>query len=125
MVHALGDLNREKRLATRERQAALELDLARERCASLERWLGEPAQQDLIHTRAGELRQRDQQLLREVQRERGERNQVREMRQELARCPEQERELKLEVRSLEFRELQRDAGLQRELGTHARAAPGA
>jgi Ti-type conjugative transfer relaxase TraA len=115
VVHAIGDLHREKRLVTHERQAALELDLARERCESFERWLGEPAQRDLIHTRAGELRSRDQQLLREVQRERGERDQVREMCQELARCPEQERELKLEGRSLEFRELQRDAGLQRDL----------
>ena len=63
------------------------------------------------------MRQHDQQLLRELQRERGEREQVREMRQELTRCPEQERELELNGRSLEFRELQRDAGLQRDLGT--------
>ena len=116
-IHAIGDLNREKQLSTRERQAALELDLARECCESLERWLEEPAQRNLIGERAGDLRQRDQQLLRELQRERGERDQVREMRQELARCPEQERELELSGRSLEFRELQRDTGLQREIGT--------
>ena len=116
VVHALGDLNREKQLATRERQAALELDQARERCASVERWLEEPAQRNLIGERAGELRQHDQQLLRELQRERGEREQVREMRQELTRCPQQERALELSGRSLEFRELQRDAGLQRDLG---------
>jgi len=116
-IHAIGDMNREKRLATHERHAALELDQARGRQQQLERWLEQPAQQELIRERAGELRQRDQQLLRELQRERGEREQVREMRQELARCPQQERELKLTGRSIELRELQRDAGLQRELGT--------
>ena len=70
--HALGDLNRDKRLSTRERQAALELESARGRCEQLERWLKEPAQQRLIGERVGELRQRDQRLLRELQQERDE-----------------------------------------------------
>jgi hypothetical protein len=52
VVHALGDLNREKQLGNRKRQAALELDRARERGASLGRWLEEPAQRNLIGERA-------------------------------------------------------------------------
>ena len=114
--HVLGDLNRDQRLSTRERQAALELESARGRCEQLERWLKEPAQQRLIGERVGELYQRDQRLLRELQQERDELGQVREMRQELARCPEQQRELKLKGRGLEARELIRDDGLKREIG---------
>ena len=109
--HAIGDLNRDERLSVRERQAALELDAVRERHQRLERWLEEPAQQSRIGGRAGEWRQRDRQLLRDLQQERGELNRVREMRLELERCPEQQRELRLEGRNLEGR----DRGLQREI----------
>jgi Ti-type conjugative transfer relaxase TraA len=111
-IHAIGDMNREKRLATHERQAKLELDQARERQQQLDRWLEQPAQQDLIRERAGELRQHDQQLMRELQQARGERDQLRELRLELGRSPEQQRELKLE-RGRDGRELLRNKDLQR------------
>ncbi len=115
--HALGDLNREKRLSTRERQAALELDAARGRHREIDLWLEEPAQQRLIGERLLELRQHDRELLGDLQRERGELVRGREMQLELARCPEQERELTREGRGLEVRELLRDDGLRREIGT--------
>jgi Ti-type conjugative transfer relaxase TraA len=114
--HALSDLNRDKRLSTRERQAALELESARGRCEQLERWLKEPAQQRVIGERVGELHQRDQRGLRELLQERNELGQVREMRHELAQCPQQQRELKLHGRTLEARELIHDEGLKREIG---------
>lgn len=115
-LHALGDLNRDKRLSTHERQAALELEAARGQCEQLERWLNEPARERLIGERAGELRQRDQELLRESQHEREQLGQAREMRHELAHCPQQQHELKLQGRALEARELIRDEGLRREIG---------
>lgn len=115
--HAISELNRDRRLRIHERQAALELESARGRYEQIERWLKEPAQQRLIGERAGELRQRDRQLLREVQQERRELGQVREMHHELAHYPGQERELKLRGRSLETRELIRDEGLRREIGS--------
>ncbi len=87
--YAFTDLNREKRLNTHERQTALELESARGRQQQIERWLEEPAQQRLIAERVGELRQRDQQLIRELRQERNELGQVREMRHELVLCPEQ------------------------------------
>lgn len=112
---ALGDLNRDKRLSGRERQAALELEAAREHRERLERRLEEPAQQRLINERAGEWRRRDRELLRDLQRERGELQLAREMRLELERCPEQQRALTLAGRSLKARELARDPGLQRAI----------
>jgi Ti-type conjugative transfer relaxase TraA len=115
-LHAIGGLNREKRLGTHERQAALELDLAREGRRQLDRWLGQPAQQELVRDKAGELRARDQQLLRELEQARGERDQVWEMCQELGRGREPRRELTLTGRSLEGRELLRDENLQRAIG---------
>lgn len=113
-IHAIGDLNREKRLVTHERQAKLELDQARERQQQIGRWLEQPVQQELIRERAGELRSHDQQLMRELQQVRGERDQIRELRLELGRSPEQQHELKLE-RSRDGRELLRDKDLQRTI----------
>jgi Ti-type conjugative transfer relaxase TraA len=115
--HALSDLNREKRLSIRERQAALELDSARERHRELDLWLQEPAQQRLIGERVQGLRQHDRGLLHDLQRERDVLVRGRELQLELTRCPGQERELKLEVHSLEIRELLRDESLQRTVGT--------
>ena len=115
--HALGDLNREQRLRTNERQAGLELDAAQGRYEQLERWLQEPAQRRLIGERLQELHQRDQQMLRELQQQRGELGRVREMHRELSQCPEPQRELKLQGRSLEVRQLMRDENLQRAIGT--------
>ena len=114
--YAFTDLNREKRLNTHERQTALELESARGRQQQIERWLEEPAQQRLIAERVGELRQRDQQLVRDQRQERSGLGQVREMRQELAHCPEQKRELTLKCRSLEVRELVSDESLKRAIG---------
>jgi Ti-type conjugative transfer relaxase TraA len=116
VIHVFGDLNREKQLRTLERQASLERQEALNRYVQIEHWLEQPAQQRQIYQRLQELRGQDRQLLRELQLARTERDQLRELQQELARCPEQERELKLQGRSFELRELQRDAGFQREIG---------
>jgi hypothetical protein len=116
MLYAFSDLHREKQPRTLERQTALELEAARGRRQQIERWLEEPAQRRLVIERVGELRQRDQQLVRELRQERSELAQVREIRHELAQCPEQQRELKLEGRSLKADELIRDEGLKQAIG---------
>jgi Ti-type conjugative transfer relaxase TraA len=115
-LHALGDLNRDKRLSAREREAALELEAAQGRQQQIDHWLGEPAQQRLIAERVGELRRHDQELVRELRQERSVLNQVRAMQQELALCPEQQRELTLKTRSLEAGELVGDESLKRDIG---------
>jgi len=115
-LHALGDINREKRLSSQEREAALELGAAYGRQQQIDRWLMEPAQQSLIAERVGELRRHDQELVGELRQERSVLAQVREMRQELALYPEQERKLTLQARSLDAGELVGDASLKRDIG---------
>lgn len=116
MWHALNNLGRERELSAREREAALELEAAQGRQQQIDRWLGEPAQQRLIAERVGELRRHDQELVHDLRQERSGLAQVREMRQELALCPEQKRELTLQARSLDAGELLRDASLKRDIG---------
>ena len=122
--HALGDLTATSGSAPASGRRRSNWTRRAGAASSSSAGLKEPAQQRLIGERVGELRQRDQRLLRELQQERDELGQVREMRQELARCPEQQRELKLKGRGLEARELIRDDGLKREIGADARATPG-
>lgn len=117
VIHAFGDINREKQFTIRERQAALELDGAQRRYQQIEQQLEQPAQQHRIYQRMQELRGHDRELLRDLLQARNDRDQLRELQQELARSPQQERELKLQGRSFELKELQRDAGLQCEVTT--------
>jgi Ti-type conjugative transfer relaxase TraA len=114
--HTISNLGRERGLSARERETALELEAAQGRQQQIDRWLGEPAQQRLIAERVGELRQHDQELVRELRQESSVLIQIREMRQELALCPDQQRELALKARSLDIGELVRDQSLKRNIG---------
>ena len=114
--HAISSLPYGIGLSSQERQTALELDAAQGRQQQIDRWLGEPAQQRLIAERVGELRRRDQELVRELRQERSMLAEVRDIRQELALCPEQKRELALTARSLDAGELVRDETLKRDIG---------
>lgn len=114
--HTISNLSRERRLSARERETALELEAAQGRHKQIDRWLGEPAQQRLIAERVGQLRRHDQELVRELRQESSVLTQIREMRQELALCPDQQRELALTARSLDAGELVRDQSLKRDIG---------
>jgi hypothetical protein len=114
--HAISSLPSGIGLSSQERQTALELEAAQGRQQQIDRWLGEPAQQSLIAERVGELRRRDQELVRELRQERSMLAEVRDIRQELALCPEQKRELALTARSLDAGELVRDETLKRDIG---------
>jgi hypothetical protein len=112
----LQHIHREKQLSIRERQTALELELAQERADQRERWLGEPAQHKLLQQERERLRGQDRQLVQELQQERGVHEQVRAMHHELTCCPEQERALVLQGRSRDGRELLGDPELQKTIG---------